>query len=335
MAEPNLRAFRTSRSGVLFQECVLRPGWGILLLAILVYLLNFAAMLVFLHHGYRPHLVTAFAPRDYTPQASALFAIFFATYLLSLMEHRTLADYGFAGSNALRLLATGITIGGLAITLLIAVLYGSHLLIVQRLPRSGSSFFYYAVLNGCIFFFVAYLEESLFRGYLQYSLTRGLTYLYRRVFGTRDPAKWAFWTSAALLSLAFGLTHFFNANESRIGVASATLFGVVMCAALWRTGSLWWAIGFHTAWSWMQAFLFGTSDSGMLLRDRLATSTSLGDPQWSGGLTGPEGSLLSLLVLLLVLVVLPFPTARNAIYPDLRIQTVFEPAGEMRPDPDA
>src|ERR1019366_3201038 len=46
-----------------------------------------------------------------------------------------------------------------------------------------------------------------------------------------------------------------NPGESPIGMLSAGLVGMVFCFSLWRTGSLWWAIGFHTAWDWSQSFL--------------------------------------------------------------------------------
>jgi hypothetical protein len=64
--------------------------------------------------------------------------------------------------------------------------------------------------------------------------------------------------------------------------------------ALWRTGSLWWGIGFHTAWDWSQSFLFGVPDSGILVAGRLAQTHPVGNGIWSGGSAGPEASLFVL-----------------------------------------
>jgi membrane protease YdiL (CAAX protease family) len=82
--------------------------------------------------------------------------------------------------------------------------------------------------------------------------------------------------------------------------------GVVFTLALWRTGSLWWAIGFHMAWDWAQSFLYGVPDSGYLIQGRLFATEALGNPLLSGGADGPEGSVFSIAVLLLVIVVLWF-----------------------------
>ena len=38
---------------------------------------------------------------------------------------------------------------------------------------------------------------------------------------------------------------------------------MVFCLSLWRTGSLWWAVGFHAAWDWAQSFLYGVVWNGM------------------------------------------------------------------------
>jgi uncharacterized protein len=32
-------------------------------------------------------------------------------------------------------------------------------------------------------------------------------------------------------------------------------FGLLFCLSLRRTGSLWWAVGFHAAWDWGQTLL--------------------------------------------------------------------------------
>ena len=69
--------------------------------------------------------------------------------------------------------------------------------------------------------------------------------------------------------------------------------------SLWRTGSLWWAIGLHAAWDWAQSFLFGVADSGGISTHRLLSTHPVGPAWLSGGATGPEGSIFVLLVMLL------------------------------------
>ena len=108
------------------------------------------------------------------------------------------------------------------------------------------------------FLVVGLLEEYLTRGYIQYTLTRGLTGVYQWAFKTPHSAALGFWTSAVAVSILFGLGHGTNPGESPIGLLSAGLVSLVFCLSLWRTGSLWWAIGFHASWDWAQSFLYNT-----------------------------------------------------------------------------
>ena len=112
-----------------------------------------------------------------------------------------------------------------------------------------------------------------------------------------------------ILSFLFGLGHNKNPGESPIGLLPAGLVGMVFCLSLWRTGSLWWAIGFHAAWDWSQSFLYGVADSGAMVQHHLLAAHPVGKPILSGGATGPEGSIYIVAVLgivsLIILVTLP------------------------------
>jgi CAAX protease family protein len=79
---------------------------------------------------------------------------------------------------------------------------------------------------------------------------------------------------------------------------------MVSAYSLWRTGSLWWAIGVHATWDWGQSFLYGVSDSGVTCEGRLLTAHPAGDPLFSGGVTGPEGSLFAIGILLIAAVLI-------------------------------
>jgi hypothetical protein len=60
------------------------------------------------------------------------------------------------------------------------------------------------------------------------------------------------------------------------------------------------------AWDWAQSFLYGVPDSGLLLQGRLFATHAHGNPLLSGGTDGPEGSILCIPIMLLVIVVLLF-----------------------------
>jgi membrane protease YdiL (CAAX protease family) len=153
------------------------------------------------------------------------------------------------------------------------------------------------------FLLVGLLEEYLFRGYLQFTLTRGLVWL-GNLISPPNARSIAFWAASLLTSTLFLFAHTGNTGEDKFGLLSVFLAGVVFVVALWRTGSLWWAIGFHMAWDWAQSFLYGVPDSGQLVQGRLFATHPSGNVLLSGGTVGPEGSIILVPVLALVVVVL-------------------------------
>jgi hypothetical protein len=70
------------------------------------------------------------------------------------------------------------------------------------------------------------------------------------------------------------------------------------------TGSAWWAIGCHAAWDWAETYFYGAADSGFQPQGHYLTTSPAGNALWSGGTDGPEGSLLVLGIILLLLVAL-------------------------------
>jgi hypothetical protein len=70
------------------------------------------------------------------------------------------------------------------------------------------------------------------------------------------------------------------------------------------TGSAWWAIGCHAAWDWAETYFYGAADSGNVATGHFLTTTPAGKALWSGGTAGPEGSLLAMAVIALLLVFL-------------------------------
>jgi membrane protease YdiL (CAAX protease family) len=81
------------------------------------------------------------------------------------------------------------------------------------------------------------------------------------------------------------------------------VIGFFFCFTLRRTGSLWFGVGFHAAWDWGETFVYSVPDSGTIFPGHLLKS-SLQGPRWlTGGVVGPEGSVLCFAVLGLVWIV--------------------------------
>ncbi len=67
--------------------------------------------------------------------------------------------------------------------------------------------------------------------------------------------------------------------------------GLVFCLSLWLTKSLYWAVGLHAGWDWAESYLYGVSNSGQAASAHLFATHPSGGLIWSGGPTGPEGSI--------------------------------------------
>jgi hypothetical protein len=59
-------------------------------------------------------------------------------------------------------------------------------------------------------------------------------------------------------------------------------------------------VGFHAAWDWGQSYFYGTADSGLIAKGHLYGEHAVGPALWSGGATGPEGSLIVLPLLVII-----------------------------------
>jgi hypothetical protein len=177
----------------------------------------------------------------------------------------------------------------------------------------GPAVIRYGLLWFAGFLLVGSAEEVYLRGYLQFTLTRGLSGIYRRLFGTLHADAFGFWTAAAVLSVLFGAGHASNPGESPLGIIAAGLVGLVFCLSLWRTGSLWWAIGFHAAWDWAQSYLYGVADSGLAVQGHLFATHPAGPTYLSGGPTGPEGSVFLIPVLAVAVAAIVYTLPRTHI----------------------
>jgi membrane protease YdiL (CAAX protease family) len=203
---------------------------------------------------------------------------------------------------------------------------------------SGPQIFSFAALWGIAFLLVGCFEEGTFRGYLQFTLTRGINFWWALalvgsmclggLLATKGQGIWGvyiiallglvpclllhlkkaegagFWQAAWVTSTLFGFIHTGNNGENWIGIFAAAAIGFVFCVSIRVTGSAWWAIGCHAAWDWAETYFYGTADSGMVAKGHYLTTSPAGNALWSGGADGPEGSVLVLGIILLLLVAL-------------------------------
>ncbi len=227
--------------------------------------------------------------------------VMLATLIMSRIEHRPFGVFGLGGTLRLRQFFAGLFWGVVCLSLLVSLLRLLGFLQFDALLLNSGAAVRYGILWAIGFLLVALLEETLLRGYAQYTLARGFAGIYGAIFkNTPHRHTLGFWTAGVILSFVFGIGHSTNPGESPIGLLGAGLVGLVFCFALYRTGSLWWAIGIHAGWDWSQSFLYGVADSGLMAEGHLFATHPIGKPILSGGLTGPEGSIFAILMLAVI-----------------------------------
>lgn len=307
------------RSNLFFGDEGLRAGWGLLFYIVLLAALFFAAQHV---AGLFPHTPApkSSLPHEQSPAALLIgesipfLLVAFASWVMSRIEHRSSGDYGLGGSHKLSRFLAGTGWGFVFLSLLVLTLKLTGLLVFDSRLLHGANILRYSLIWIVGFLVVALLEEYLLRGYLQFTLTRGLHSIYETL-GAPNSRALSFWSAALLLSCIFGFGHRSNPGESHIGLFAAAIAGLVFCLSLWRTGSLWWAIGFHASWDWAQSFLYGVADSGTMVQFHLFATHPVGKPLLSGGATGPEGSLFILPIMALIACVIVFTFPRQESMP--------------------
>lgn len=217
-------------------------------------------------------------------EAIAFAILCLATAIMARLEHRKFSEYGLPLRQALgKDFGIGCLFGFLSISGTLLGMFLLHGFRIIGFALHGMAMLYPLSGWAIAFLMVGLFEEFLNRGYLQYTLACGI----------------GFWPGAFVMSGFFALGHAFNPRETRVGVASVVLFGLLLCLFLRRSGSLWCAIGFHTAYDWGQT-LFGVPDSGIAPYHSLFNSAFSG-PHWiTGGIVGPEASVLTPIVLALV-----------------------------------
>lgn len=254
----------------------IRSGWSMLIftMILLVELLVTRVPVNLLLHSMKmnPNL-EAWSP---TVAAGILvLLVLVGTAIMAKIEGRPVLSYGFIDKRRLSRFVLGIAGGVAAMSALVLALKMSGWLIFDGRALHGESAWSYGLQWGIAFLLTALFEESLLRGYLQSTLARGV----------------GFWWAAVLLSLAFGATHLPNHGESAIGIFSVVGAGLLFCLSLWLTNSLYWAVGLHAGWDWSQSYLYGVPDSGQVANGHLFATHPSGALIWSGGPTGPEGSI--------------------------------------------
>jgi membrane protease YdiL (CAAX protease family) len=306
-------------SRLLIGDDGLRAGWSFLLFFLFVIAFSALVNFIIAHFHLLPKPTPKAPLKPMSPRSTILqdgitfIVLGVAAAIMSLIERRPFTRYGIALKRALPDFLIGTLWGFFFLSLLVGTLWLTHSLAFDGIAIHGTTAYVFAAKWFAGFLFVGLTEEFLTRGYIQYTVARGVAGIVRAMdAGNRHAHAWGFWVTAGIFSISlFMLLHITNPGETLVGILQVGLVGAVFSFSLYRTGSLWWAIGFHAAWDWAQSYFYGTRDSGLVAVGHLFNSHPTGSPLLSGGDTGPEGSIFGIPTLLLVAAVIHFTLPRR------------------------
>lgn len=341
----------------------LRAGWSVVIFLILTAVFGacFGAAATFIVRKILHLKSGGFTPTSAFIQEVILFlSILGAGTIVALIERRRILDYNLAGSRRFAHFLSGLAAGFVALSALVGALAWGGWLHFGAVALSGAQIFGFAALWGVVFLLTGFFEEGTFRCYLQFTLTRGINFWWalgivalictRLALSTRGNGVWGvyimaflglvpcfilhlmrteggnFWQAAWVTSTLFGFIHTGNNGENWIGIFAAGAIGFVFCVSIRVTGSAWWAIGCHASWDWAETYFYGTADSGLPAQGHYFTTSPAGAALWSGGTNGPEGSLLVIPIVLLLLAALMVIYARKR--PATPTMLIPEPAAD-------
>jgi len=200
------------------------------------------------------------------------------TSVFALYEHRRADSYGLPVDRAF----SPQTLEGAAAGVLMAAAVAVGMIVLGGMQIKGFagsagtltlSAFEWLGAMVC----VGIAEEFWFRSYLQQTLWKSV----------------GFWPSAIAIALIFAAEHyFFKAGENIWDVITLVSLSMLLSYSMLRTGTLWFAVGFHIAFDYLQIFVIGTPNGSEIPVGRLL-DVSFNGPAWlTGGVLGTEASFL-------------------------------------------
>jgi len=284
---------------VLGPDRLLQPIWR----AALYFLLTFVALPFLFDPGVEAifrwmHMRVALTPGLIAlSEGESFLAALIATGLFAWYEGRRIDSYGMPIREALSprvwegVLAGVVIAGGVALGMIL--LGGMQ---VHGVALGGGMLAHFALAWLATMVLVGVAEEFWFRAYFLQTLWKAI----------------GFWPASLIIAAVFaGIHYFFKRGENVWDVITLVWFSLLISYSVLKTGTLWFAVGLHISFDYMQFFVIGTPNGAMIPQGRLL-DVSFNGPAWlTGGVLGTEASFLMypLLALLTVYVWWRFPAA--------------------------
>ena len=211
---------------------------------------------------------------------------FFSVWVFRVfVDKQTVGSLGFAWKGFEKDAWTGffaaIAMLGAGTLVLVALQYVSYVDFKLDIISLGS--------NLLLMLLVAFAEELFFRGYLLNNLMQSMNK----------------WLALVISAFLFAFVHIGNpaAMDSVIPVIEVFIGGLMLGINYSYTKNLWFGIFLHFGWNFFMGAVLGYEVSGINLQPIL-TQNVTGPDLWTGGAFGFEGSVLSMVVNVVLILIL-------------------------------
>lgn len=205
---------------------------------------------------------------------------------IRFVEKRSLESVGLIKGNHFKTFMGGHAVGIVLMLVIIGgiTVFGGYDIGSVAPAMSSPLALFYILLLMAGFMVQSSVEEFIFRGWLLSVLTRKFNLL----------------TAILVSSILFMLMHFDPSNPFLDNLMTI-LFSFFACAWVIKTGNIWGVMGWHAGWNWITATGFELPVTGLVTDTPalLVQLTPVGSDMLTGGEMGPEGSVVTSVILAL------------------------------------
>lgn len=223
---------------------------------------------------------------SYFQEFSKTFSIFLGTILIigifrKYIDRASFLSLGFVIKNRFKDIVIGIGLGFFIMSLGLAILVYCNEIKITTFTFNGLDFLYYILL----FMLVSVNEELFMRGYILNNFMLSFNKYIALVF----------------TALLFSLMHGFNPSMDWFSATSLFLAGILLGSTYIYTKNLWFPIALHFSWNFFQS-IYGFNVSGIKITYSIFNLEISQNNRWNGGDFGFEGSYLSLIAEILLII---------------------------------
>jgi membrane protease YdiL (CAAX protease family) len=270
---------RSTVTSIFLRPNGLRAVWRFMLFVLGIELTEYLLrepLISFLAHQLGISLDELSAPSLFLEELVGFFIVLLVTGIGAILEHRKIDDYGLPVSQGFgRMFWKGMLAGLLVVIFVAGGMIATGAMQVHGLALTGSALPWFTLLWLSANLLVGLNEEYLFRGYALQALWRGP----------------GFWPAAVITTAIFAGLHMSKPHENAMDIGMIFVLGLGLCLSVQRTGTLWWAVGWHAAFDFGQFFLIGTHNGGQEPVGHLLAVTFDGPALLNGGELGTEASI--------------------------------------------